>query len=108
MNQQEFEKLLGERIEKIDTVLGKKAAEYARGDDRLHNFKRVAQVKGCTVPEACLDGFYKHFISILDMIDDYKKEVYHSVELWDEKLGDAINYLILLEAILKEGVREKI
>lgn len=102
MKQLEFEKVLESRIEKIRAVLGKKAAEYARGEDRLHNFKRVAQVKDCTVAQACIDGFCKHLVSILDMVDDRGKNKFHPVDLWEEKLGDGINYLILLEAIVKE------
>jgi hypothetical protein len=98
----EFELVLQDRIGKIKTVLGQKAGEYARGIDRLHNFKRVARIKNCTVPDACMDGFCKHLVSILDMVDDFREGKVHNMALWEEKIGDAINYLILLEAILKE------
>lgn len=104
----DFDVILESRIDKVRMVLGFKAQEYARGNDRLHNFKRVARVKGCSVPEACLDGYYKHFVSLLDMVDDYKNGKDHPVQLWDEKFGDAINYLILLEAIIKENINEKL
>jgi len=102
----DFEKVLTDRLIAIKAVLGKKAGEYARGDDRLHNFKRVAAVKGCTAADACIDGFCKHLVSILDMVDDLGKGTKNPVALWDEKIGDAINYLILLEAIIKEGTNE--
>ena len=102
-----FQEILERRIELIRNVLGKKAAEYARGDDRLHNFKRVARVKGCTTEDACIDGFCKHLVSILDTVDDVAKGVYAKTELWEEKIGDAINYLILLEAIVKEDSSER-
>ena len=104
MTPDQFDQILENRINLIRQVLGKKAGEYARGNDRLHNFKRVADVKGCTEADACIDGFCKHLVSILDMVDDCREGVKHSVPLWEEKIGDAINYLILLEAIVKEGL----
>lgn len=102
MTPEMFEVVLEKRISMIREVLGKKASEYARGTDRLHNFKRVAAIKRVTVAEANIDGFCKHLVSILDMVDDLKKGVHSPTLIWDEKLGDAINYLILLEAIIKE------
>jgi len=103
MNAEKFQDILERRIYLMREILVKKAAEYSRGKDRLHNFKRVAGVKGCTVAQANIDGFCKHLVSILDMVDDLGVGKTHSFELWEEKLGDAINYLVLLEAIIKEN-----
>lgn len=97
-----FRKVLEERLGKIRSVLDSKAGEYARGNDRLHNFKRVAEVKRITPAEACIDGFCKHLVSILDMVDDQAKGSAWTLAIWEEKIGDAINYLILLEALIKE------
>lgn len=102
MTPQAFEEVLRSRIALIESVLGMKAEEYSRGKDRLHNFKRVAAVKGCTTADACIDGFCKHLVSILDMVDDLRKGVHRPIAMWEEKIGDAVNYLILLEAIVKE------
>lgn len=99
-----FQKVLEERIRMIRDVLGKKSAEYARGNDRLHNFKRVAEIKRITTAEACIDGFCKHLVSILDMVDDLAEGKSWTLPAWEEKIGDAVNYLILLEAIVKENV----
>jgi hypothetical protein len=38
MTVETFDKFLQERINLIQSVLGKKAAEYAKGQDRMHNF----------------------------------------------------------------------
>lgn len=106
MTNEEFEKILEGRLEATKKVLGVKASEYARGSDRLHNFKRVAEVKRITPAEACIDGFCKHLVSILDMVDDHSKGVSNVISIWEEKIGDAINYLILLEALVKECTKE--
>ena len=99
MNNEQFDAILQARLQKIQSILGKKAAEYARGD-RLSNFKRAAATLQCTPEQACIGFWMKHVISLLDMIDDKRT---HPAELWQEKIGDAINYLVLLEAIVSEN-----
>ena len=93
-----FNKVVDRRIRRVQDVLAGKAKEYAIGD-RLYNFKRAATILG-TTPEKALAGmFMKHLVSVLDLIEGSTE----STELMvDEKIGDAINYLILLEAIFKE------
>ena len=41
MTNEDFEKVLKSRIEKINKVLGNKAKEYASKNDRLHNFNEA-------------------------------------------------------------------
>jgi len=41
----------------------------------------------------------KHLVSVFDLIEG---RIPTSQEMIDEKIGDMINYLILLEAVLKE------
>ena len=102
MTQIEFDEILEHRIAEIRRVLGKKAAEYVRDGDRLSNFKRAAAMLQCQ-PEAALMGMLsKHLVSIMDMVDDISCEINHPKEMWNEKLGDAINYLVLLDALLQE------
>lgn len=100
MNELEFEKIVDEQIEHIQTVLKKKALEYATSD-RLHNFKVAAVMQG-TTPEKALGGMLaKHIVSIYDLING-DLGVTPTKELWDEKIGDAINYLILLKAVVND------
>lgn len=101
MTDAEFNKIVEARIEKIRKVLGKKAKEYARGD-RLHNFKRTAAMLQCT-PERALIGFLaKHIVSILDLVDDIEQGKPVDLAAWDEKLGDSVNYHVLLDALIIE------
>lgn len=99
MTQAEFDDIVESRITKIRQVLTSKGIEYAAGEDRMHNFKAGAAFQGIS-PVQCLRGYLtKHVVSIYAMLDC--PEVYRS-EVWEEKIGDAINYLILLEALLTE------
>lgn len=102
MNQQTFEQeVLRRRLSLIERTLASKAAEYAT-DDRLHNFKRAAAMLEDFPESACVGFMTKHLVSVLDIVD--RLPVVPTREMIDEKIGDAINYLILLEALLVERI----
>jgi len=101
MDSKTFDEILISRINKMQRTLASKATEYAT-DDRLHNFKRAAELQGVTKEQACLGFMTKHLVSILDMIRDNAEGRRISQERIDEKIGDAINYLVLLEALFLE------
>lgn len=101
MNQETFNRIVDERCRLIKSVLASKAKEYARGD-RLHNFKRAAGFMNKTAETACWGFGMKHLTSIADIVDDLQDGVQPTPDMAREKLGDAINYLILLEALLEE------
>lgn len=95
MSQEEFEKVFEGVVDQARRVLVDKAREYASNGNRLHNFIVAGQFLGTTPEQALLAFAAKHFVSLSDMVrtgDIYPPEV------WDEKLGDALNYLILLRA----------
>jgi len=100
MTNEEFNKILERRIEQIKSTLSDKAKMYAIGD-RLYNFKRSAEILRCSPHKALLGMFIKHLVSIIDLIE---KSYTANSELIDEKIGDGINYLILLEAIFRENL----
>lgn len=102
MKHEVFGELLRARFEKINAVLGNKAREYSSVCDRLHNFERSAKITGESRAQVCIGFFVKHLTSILDIVDSNAQGVVHDDAVLDEKIGDAINYLILLEAILKD------
>ncbi len=108
MTTEEFNRLVHERCEKIQAVLAAKSTEYARGD-RLSNFKRAAAMMQETPERACAGMMAKHLVSVLDMIDDIDAGVSHSIDIWNEKLCDSMNYFILLEGLIHERnqVQEK-
>jgi hypothetical protein len=99
MNGKDFEKIFSIRVDMCKATLLRKSAEYSSESDKLHNFKVAAALQGCT-PERALGGFLaKHVVSIFDLINS---ETPTPQEVWDEKLGDALNYLFLLDAIVQE------
>lgn len=100
MKTERFNKLVEERIEKIRNTLASKGKEYSTDDNKLHNFDNAARKSGRTREQA-LDGMLlKHLVSIDDIIEKTSKDIFPSIEVINEKLGDIINYYILLEACL--------
>jgi hypothetical protein len=108
MTPEDFNKLASTIYEASANVLLKKCVEYSKPTDRLANFKRAGWFMDCSPEKALLGMLTKHMVSIYDMvdeIDDYENEAspHRTLEAWDEKILDAINYLILLRALIAEG-----
>ena len=104
---EEFNKIIENRLEKIRSVLFAKAGEYASSTDRMHNFNVAARINDQT-PEQALWGMYtKHLVSVLDLISwaEICPEKL-SKERVDEKIGDSINYHILLEGLLLAAIKD--
>lgn len=102
MTTPDFNKVVEDQLERIRNVLIKKAAEYNLDDDRLSVFKHAAALSEET-PEQALYGFMlKHIISITDLINSKRA---YSEELWNEKITDICNYLILLQGLLRDTRR---
>ena len=98
MTATEFERLFEEQVERSRMVLVNKASEYAT-DDRLHNFKVAAALEGKTPEQALAGMMAKHTVSVYDMAES---GLAYPIELWQEKITDHINYLFLLNAIVRE------
>jgi hypothetical protein len=103
MTQREFDQLVRERQEKTLKTLTAKAFEYAPGpDDRLIQFKKIAAFRN-TCSEDVLGGFIvKHVSALFDYIDMLTAGEEVPAEWWEEKIGDIVNYLHLLDALLVE------
>jgi hypothetical protein len=97
MNADKFNNIIQEQIKRCTDVLITKAKEYAT-EDRLHNFKVAAAIKGVTPVQALAGMMAKHTVSIYDMC----RENCSDLDLWDEKITDHINYLLLLAALVRE------
>ena len=98
----EFQKVLIARQDHLTAILSKKASEYSRNTDRLSNFKHAAAFERCTPEKAWLGKWSKHVVCIVDMIHDLDTHKENSYELWNEKIGDAMAYLVLLDGLIQE------
>ena len=99
MNVQKFNEVVAAQVKMSTDILCVKAKEYAAAEDRLHNFKTAAALE-CITPKQALAGMMaKHTVSVYDMcmsLSDFP------MTMWDEKITDHINYLLLLKAVIVE------
>ena len=102
MNTETFNKVIREQIERCEATLCKKADEYAT-EDRLHNFKVAAGLQDCLPTTALAGMMAKHTVSVYDMIRGLEEGKSYPAELWNEKITDSINYLLLLAAAVREN-----
>lgn len=106
MKLEDFNKVVERRVALIKEVLTSKGQEYVRGDDRLHNFKNSGRKKGVTPEKALTFFMLKHETSLDDIINDLDRGIIPTQKMIDEKIGDIINYYILLEAHFAERIAE--
>lgn len=99
MTVNDFNEVVKEFINKTETTLIKKQDEYNLGSDRFEFFKRMAKIEDTTPERALSHCVTKHITSFYDMINSGDK---FSEQLWMDKLGDIVNYMILLYGLLKD------
>ena len=102
MTAEKFNDIINWQIEHCRAILCNKAKEYATAD-RLHNFKVAGALQGISPVQALMGMMAKHTVSVADMC--MSCETYPQ-ELWDEKITDSINYLLLLAALVREENNE--
>ena len=102
MTQTEFHLIFEQQVQRCEETLLSKAKEYTgNSPDRLSAFKTAASLQECT-PERALAGMMaKHIISIYDMC--FSEQAAYTQSMWDEKITDTLNYLFLLNALVREG-----
>jgi hypothetical protein len=86
-------------LERCFKILKVKGDDYTMGNkaDRLHNFRTVASFTGLDMGAVWAVYFYKHVSAIFAFI----KGVGESEPI-EERIADAINYLLLLSRLVAE------
>lgn len=99
MKASEFEQISKDILEECKKTLTAGSSEYAGDSDKLANFKDAAKLLGTTPEEVAFIYFYKHATGIARYCRD-KKPQRDSIK---GRVVDAINYLILIYAVLYES-----
>lgn len=102
MTPQAFDRVLSDRMKKTRALLARKSKEYGP-KDRLSNFKKAAHLQGGRPERACFGFLVKHLVSLADLVAEQENGVDAPAPMWEEKIGDAVAYLILLEACVLES-----
>ena len=100
MNLIRFNEIVADQMEHCVVVLKEKGAEYVFSEDRLDHFKTSAAEQGISTKQALWGMAAKHFTSLAGMCKS--NEAGYPEEVWREKITDAMNYMLLLWAIVRE------
>lgn len=109
MNNEDFDKIKARRCDLILKVLAEKGEEYARKDAFSH-LKGVADLSNMDVLRTAWVALSKHLVSVRTLTEDFasgnilNKPMRPVIQ---EKIGDAINYLIILEGLFEERLSGK-
>lgn len=104
MTPEQFKELHDRRVNLSANVLTKKNLEYGTNIDMLESFKEQAEFSIHNSPMGIgWELLVKHLYSVRRIVREYEQHGrIPNQEAIDEKFGDAINYLILIEALFKE------
>lgn len=103
MTKKEFFEVTEKTFAHSMEVLNKKSV-YNNPEDYFLYFKRAGNIIGASEEHALYSMLAKHLISLADLCTSNKSA---ELEIWREKITDAINYLALLMAMEVEKLDEK-
>jgi hypothetical protein len=102
---EQFENLRDEFLVHEAKILDWKRGEYSPNEDRLQNFRQVAEFAGMKMSEVALIWLMKHIQSITLAVRYGKYSWTWTTEGGEglkQRIADARNYLLLLAACLEE------
>jgi hypothetical protein len=107
MTTRQFNRYIDFQIERCKRLLVLKGREYtpdvdpeAEIGDRLGHFRESGVSQDCPSEQALWGMLDKHLRSLMKMC---KEPTSFLPEIWDEKLTDALNYLLILSAMVNEN-----
>lgn len=98
-------KAIYKQMDRCNDILKKKFEEYGNHEDPFWHFERSAGLLGGTRELALMHLFAKHLTCIVEMAEGPDS---YSGDQWEEKLTDAINYLLILSAMVDETCGEDV
>jgi len=105
-----FGQLYNEFMQHEEALLSWKAGEYSTDEDRLQNFREIADLTGASMAQVALLYLLKHVQSIKNAVMTSRINwcwVGEGGEGTKQRIADARNYLLLLAACLDEESEAK-
>lgn len=99
MNKSDFQRILHETSETLQTLTDSKGREYANSCDQLANFKRLSAQLGLSKEQVVMVYLSKHLDSIHSYVRNPDQDLSEPIQ---GRIHDAILYLILLKACIDE------
>lgn len=106
MLEKDFNGVVKNRLDSTLNLLVVKGKEYRRNDNVFHNFEQAARISGSTREKAMWGFALKHEVSFWDILNDLEKGILPSVSVLEEKIGDLVTYLCIMEASIKDKIKK--
>jgi hypothetical protein len=114
MSPEELKSWITLRLDRCNGVLTVKTAEYSNSDV-FHNFIEGGRILNTSKEHALWGYIMKHLVSIQDIVTNVGLDKHlesctdtlPSLEIWNEKIGDTLNYLLLLDAMMQGRFAKK-
>ncbi len=111
MNTFNFQEETDKFLESTLSTMFEKGRDYASVNNFFSNFEQATGISFCDTREGVLWHYLtKHLQSIKDMVNVLevggKNHGHFTKAKVDEKIGDAINYLLILRGMLTERVND--
>jgi len=108
MDAQIFNSIVADRFKKTQGLLKVKGDEYTgKNADRLANFKDSVKITEDGTPKQALLGMVrKHIVALYEFARREAEGGHVPLEHWDEKIGDIIVYMLLLEGLVYDELWE--
>jgi len=103
MEATQFNEITQKQIDRCLRVLEEKSLEYALDSDRLRHFKDTAAECEISTKQALWGMLSKHLTSLNSMCRTNSG----TIDRWDEKITDSINYMLLLRALVEEEINNE-
>jgi len=101
-----FKELLAARQLHIEKVLKVKAVEYSRNNDALFNFNEGSKDLNQSRERYLLNLAWKQICSVKDLVNDLDNDKLACEAMVKEKFGDVINYMILMESMFLQRIKD--
>lgn len=99
-------------------LINDKLIQYANKNDVFKTFNEAAELQEILPEQALFGMMAKHIGSIRNMLDKIEKDIYsmtindaegaeYSLNVWKEKIGDNITYLLILYAMISSRIDEQ-
>ena len=99
-------------------LINDKLIQYANKNDVFKTFNEAAELQEILPEQALFGMMAKHIGSIRNMLDKIEKDIYsmtvndaegaeYSLDIWKEKIGDNITYLLILYAMISSRIDEQ-
>lgn len=86
-----------EQMRRCENILAEKFKDYGNHEDPFWHFNRAAKLLEQTPQQVLMTLFSKHLTCIVEMAKDPHAS---SSARWEEKITDAINYLLILSSMV--------